>query len=53
MSTTVMIGRLNTASPRTRARLPGVVYLLFFVTAVLGSVVAPGISGPGATGDAA
>lgn len=53
MTTSVMIGRLNSASPRTRARLTGVVYLLFFVTAVLGSVIAPGISGPGATGDAA
>ena len=48
-----LTGRLGEASPRTRARLTGVVYLLFFVTAVLGSVIAPGISGPGATGDAA
>jgi hypothetical protein len=48
-----MTGRLGKASPRTRARLTGVVYLLFFATAVLGAVVAPGISGPGATGDAA
>jgi len=48
-----LTGRLGEASPRTRARLTGVVYLLFFATAVLGSVVAPGISGPGATGDAA
>ncbi|HXM73042.1 MAG TPA: hypothetical protein VN940_07450 [Candidatus Dormibacteraeota bacterium] len=40
-----MTGRLGKASPRTRARLTGVVYLLFFVTAILGSVVAPGISG--------
>lgn len=39
-------------SPTTRARLTGVVYLLFFVTAILGAVIAPGISGPGATGDA-
>ena len=44
---------LRKASPRTRARLTGVVYLLFFATAILGSVVAPGISGPGATGNAA
>ncbi|HEX9095351.1 MAG TPA: DUF4386 domain-containing protein [Candidatus Dormibacteraeota bacterium] len=43
---------LAKASPTTRARLTGVVYLLFFVTAILGAVVAPGISGPGATGDA-
>lgn len=48
-----MTGRLGKASPRTRARLTGVVYLLFFATAVLGAVVAPGISGPGAMGDAA
>jgi hypothetical protein len=43
---------LAKASPTTRARLTGVVYLLFFVTAILGAVIAPGISGPGATGDA-
>lgn len=43
---------LTKASPTTRARLTGVVYLLFFVTAILGAVIAPGISGPGATGDA-
>jgi len=48
-----LTGRLGEASPRTRARLTGVVYLLFFVTAVLGSIIAPGISGSGATGDAA
>ena len=35
-------------SPRTRARITGVVYLLFFLTAILGALVAPGISGPGA-----
>ena len=44
--------RLAKASPTTRARLTGIVYLLFFVTAILGAVIAPGISGPGATGDA-
>lgn len=49
---TAVTGRLGTASARTRARITGVVYLLFFATAVLGAVVAPGISGPGATGDA-
>lgn len=42
---------LAKASPTTRARLTGVVYLLFFVTAILGALIAPGISGPGATGD--
>jgi NADPH:quinone reductase-like Zn-dependent oxidoreductase len=40
-----MTGRLGKASPRTRARLTGVVYLVFFVTAVLGAVVAPVWSG--------
>jgi hypothetical protein len=44
---------MKQASPRTRARLTGLVYLLFFATAVLGAVIAPGISGPGVTGDAA
>src|SRR5690349_22084277 len=53
MTTAVMTTRLGMASPRTRARLTGAVYLLFFATAVLGSIIAPGISGPGATGDAA
>jgi hypothetical protein len=45
------------ASPRTRARITGVVYLLFFVTAVLGEFFTrqAGISGiqPGVSGDAA
>lgn len=53
MSATVTTAPLALASPRTRARLTGLVYLLFFATAVLGAVIAPGISGPGATGDAA
>ena len=35
------------ASPRTKARITGVVYLLFFLTAALGALVAPGISGLG------
>ncbi len=48
-----MSAGLGKASPRARARLTGVVYLLFFATAVLGALIAPGISGPGATGDAA
>jgi hypothetical protein len=48
-----MTGHLGKASPRTRARLTGVVYLPFFATAVLGAVVAPGISGPGAAGNGA
>ena len=42
------------ASPRTRARITGVVYLLFFLTAALGALVAPGSSGLGGiSGDAA
>src|SRR5437667_2473813 len=39
--------RMAAASPRTRARITGVVYLLFFLTAVLGAFVAPAISGLG------
>jgi MFS family permease len=35
------------ASPRTRARITGVVYLFFFLTAVLGAFFAPEISGLG------
>jgi len=49
--------RIAAASPRTRARITGVVYLLFFVTAVLGEFFTrqAGISGiqPGVSGDAA
>ena len=41
--------RLDALSPRARARITGVVYLLFFLTAVLGALVAPGISGLGGT----
>ncbi len=42
------------ASPRTQARIAGGVYLLFFVTAVLGALVAPGTSGlGGSAGNAA
>jgi len=53
MSIAVPTGRLGTGSPRTRARITGIVYLLFFLTAILGSIVAPGISGPGSAADAA
>jgi hypothetical protein len=53
MRATVSTVPIGPASPRTRARLTGLVYLLFFATAVLGAVIAPGISGPGVTGDAA
>jgi hypothetical protein len=49
-----MMQRITTASPRARARITGVVYLLFFLTAVLGALVAPAISGlGGVSGDAA
>ena len=41
-------------SPRTRARIAGAVYLLFFLTAVLGALIPPNASGPGGvSGDAA
>ena len=49
--------QIAAASPRSRARITGVVYLLFFVTAVLGEFFMrqAGISGiqPGVSGDAA
>ena len=38
MSARVLPGRFDDLSPRTRARVTGVVYLLFFVTAVLGAL---------------
>ena len=44
---------MTQASLRTSARLAGVVYLLFFATAIIGALVAPGISGPSANADAA
>src|SRR5689334_16601669 len=33
--------------PRTRARIAGIVYLFFFLTAIAGALVAPTISGLG------
>jgi len=52
-----MAQRIAEASPRSSARITGVVYLLFFLTAILGEVFIrqAGISGiqPGVTGDAA
>ena len=54
MSAVVMTERMAGISPRARARITGVVYLLYFLTAVLGAVVAPEISGlGGASSDAA
>jgi hypothetical protein len=44
---------MTQSSPRTRARLAGIVYLLFFATATIGALVSPGISGPSANADAA
>jgi hypothetical protein len=41
MSTTVMTERIVEASPRSRARITGVIYLLFFLTAVLGAYFTP------------
>lgn len=35
------------ASPRTRARITGAVYLLFFLTAVGGALIPPGLTAPG------
>src|ERR1700737_3427064 len=37
-----MMERIAQVSPRSRARITGVVYLLFFLTAVLGGVFTPG-----------
>ena len=47
--------RIAEASPRSRARIVGVVYLLYFLTAVLGELFTQqaGISGFGVSGDAA
>ncbi len=41
MSATVMTERIVEASPRSRARITGVIYLLFFLTAVLGAFFTP------------
>jgi Domain of unknown function (DUF4386) len=56
MSTAVTTERIDVVSPRARARVTGVVYLLFFLTAILGEVFArqAGVSGISAvSGDAA
>lgn len=37
---------IDTASPRTRARVIGVIYLLYFLTAVASALIPPGIGGP-------
>ena len=47
MSANVLAERTTRVSPRALARITGVVYLLFFMTAVLGALLAPEIGGPG------
>ena len=37
---------VDRAAPRSRARLTGVVYLLYFLTAVASALIPPGIGGP-------
>lgn len=37
---------IDTAAPRSRARVTGVVYLLYFLTAVGSALIPPGIGGP-------
>jgi hypothetical protein len=54
MSAATTTERRTEAAPPTRARITGVVYLLFFLTAVLGALVAPQFAGlGGASSDAA
>ena len=57
MSTAILMERIAPASPRARARMIGVVYLLFFLTAIPGEIFLQqaGMSGiqPGVSGDAA
>src|SRR5580700_9504585 len=43
MSTAVMLQRNAEASPRPRARITGVVYLLYFLTAILGELFLKGL----------
>ncbi|HYL08761.1 MAG TPA: hypothetical protein VEU76_09430, partial [Candidatus Udaeobacter sp.] len=42
------MGWIDRLPPRTRARITGIVYLLFFLTAVISALIPPGIGGPGA-----
>jgi hypothetical protein len=58
MSTAVVTERVANTSPRLRARITGVIYLLFFLTAILGEVFLrqaglSGIQSTGVSGDAA
>jgi dolichyl-phosphate-mannose--protein O-mannosyl transferase len=43
MNTSVMMERIAQTSPRPRARITGVVYLLYFLTAVLGEFLLRGL----------
>jgi hypothetical protein len=47
MNTTVSTGQLGGASPRSSARITGVVYLLYFLTAVFGAFSMRGLVEPG------
>jgi hypothetical protein len=51
MSTAVMMGRIAEVSPRPSARITGMVYFLYFLTAVLGEFFLKGVvvNGGGAT----
>jgi len=46
-STALLTKRIGGVSPRSRARITGVVYLVFFLTVILGALVAPAISAVG------
>ena len=41
-----MLQSLTLASPRARGRVAGAVYLLFFLTAVIGALIPPGLTAP-------
>src|SRR5580658_1521038 len=43
MSSAVMVQRIAEASPRPRARITGVVYLLYFLTAIFGELFLKGL----------
>lgn len=43
MSTAVFVERIAEASPHPKARITGVVYLLYFLTAVVGELLLKGL----------
>jgi hypothetical protein len=43
MSTAVIVERIAEASPRPGARITGVVYLFYFLTAVFGALLLKGL----------